>query len=331
LKGRYAVGERYGIQPAVMHSPINHPERYADAGRGVDRLGVGYTLGGCLAEYLLITEEVLEADCLVRLPSSDLAHAHVALGEPLSCVISAQEHHFHLVQDSPLARRRGMVGLQPGDLTVIVGAGAMGCMHVDLALASKLSALLVVDLVDERLQRVQSLFGGRAAASGTALHVANPSRGDVGAMVDELTDQGGAADVIVAAGSRAAIEQAQHWVGRGGVLNLFGGLKRGEDLVALDAGIIHYRETVVTGSTGGSPGDLAAALAYMAAGEIDAAAHVGMVGDLTHAVAFIQMLRRREMVGKAMVYPHRRSERMLAVKRWDAADEAAYLAVRNPA
>lgn len=38
LRGRYHVGERYVIQAAVDGAPINHRERYANCGRGIERL-----------------------------------------------------------------------------------------------------------------------------------------------------------------------------------------------------------------------------------------------------------------------------------------------------
>src|SRR3990172_6196785 len=134
LRHRYRPGERYVIQPAVDHAPINHRERYRDAGKGIDKIAVGYTLGGHLAEYILITEEVLAAGCLVPVPDPALPYAHAAMSEPFSCVISSQDHHLHLRQESPLSPRLAVKGIKSGGVTVIVGAGAMGRMHVDLAM-----------------------------------------------------------------------------------------------------------------------------------------------------------------------------------------------------
>ena len=87
-------------------------------------------------------------------------------------------------------------------------------------------------------------------------------------------------DVIVAVGSARVIEVVQSYVGRGGVLNLFGGLKKGEDVVGFDTGIIHYKEINVTGSSGGAPSDILRILELMVAGEIDAGNHITRIGDL---------------------------------------------------
>jgi threonine dehydrogenase-like Zn-dependent dehydrogenase len=85
---------------------------------------VGYTLGGHLSECVLISEEILAAGCLLPLPDATLAYARVALSEPFSCVISAQDHHVHLTQGNPLGPHGVVKGLKPGGVTVVWGAGA---------------------------------------------------------------------------------------------------------------------------------------------------------------------------------------------------------------
>jgi hypothetical protein len=64
----------------------------------------------------------------------------------------------------------------------------------------------------------------------------------------------------------------------------------------------------------------------MAAGEIDAAAHIGHVGDLEHAPELLSMAREGRVQGKAIVYPHRRIEAIRNVARWTADDDQRYLA-----
>ena len=56
LFDKYKPGDRYVIQPAVDHKPINYIERYDNKGLGVRKVAVGYILPGHLAEYILITE-----------------------------------------------------------------------------------------------------------------------------------------------------------------------------------------------------------------------------------------------------------------------------------
>jgi threonine dehydrogenase-like Zn-dependent dehydrogenase len=325
LKDRFHPGERYVIQPAVDHPPINHPERYRDGGRGVAKVAVGYTLPGHLAEYILITEETVAAGCLLPIRDPSFSFAHAALSEPLSCCVSAQDHHVHLVQETPLGPRQAVKGLKPGGVTVVIGAGTMGRMHVDLALSYRPRAILVADLVEARLELLKTLLGARASKVGIDLQLVNPRATDLNQRVNELTNYSGADDVIVAVGSKKAIESAQTLVGRGAVLDLFGGLKKGEDLIGLDTGIVHYKEINVTGSSGGSPWDIARTLELMTAGEIDAGRHITRIGDLEHAIEFLRMVMAQEIDGKAVVYPHRHSAAIRAVKSWSTQDEREYL------
>ncbi|MGA3325236.1 MAG: zinc-binding dehydrogenase [Terriglobia bacterium] len=325
LRARYCPGQRYVIQPAVDSAPINHRERYRDHARGVNKVAVGYTLGGHLAEYILISEEVLAAGCLLPLPDATLPYAHAALSEPFSCVISAQDHHLHLTQGNPLGPRGVVRGLKPGGVTVILGAGAMGRMHVALAMSYRPRAIVVADLVESRLELVMILFGSRAAALRVGLRTLNPAREDLQQVVNELTNYAGADDVIVAVGARQAIADGQSLLGRGAVLNLFGGLKKGEDTVGFDTSLVHYKEINITGSSGGSPWDVARTLELMAAREIDAGDHIARIGDLAHTAEFLQMIKAQAIDGKAVVYPHRPSSEILAVKSWTARDEKQWL------
>ncbi len=325
LCARYNPGERYVIQPAVDSSPINHRERYHDHARGINKVAVGYTLRGHLAEYVLISEEILAADCLLPVPDATLPYAHAALSEPFSCVISAQDHHVHLTQDHPLGPRGVVKGLKPGGVTVILGAGAMGRMHVALAMSYRPRAIVAADLMESRLEVVRRLFSPRAAELGIVLRTLNPASEDPRKVVDELTSYAGADDVNVADVARQVIADAQSLEGRGAVLNLFGGLKKGEDTVGFETSLVHYKEINITGSSGGSPWDVARTLDLMGAREIDAGDHIARIGDLAHAADFLEMIKAQAIDGKAVVYPHRPASQIRSVTSWTAQDERDYL------
>ena len=326
LHGRYQRGQRFAVQPAVDHAPMNDLERYGDKASAIEKIAVGYTLPGLLAEYVLIGEEVLAASCLVPLPVASLPAAHVAIAEPLSCVISSHAHHLHLAQRDTISPRTALTGLGRGSVVVVIGAGPMGRMHVDLALAARPQSLLVADVLDDRLSRLRELFSARAARLGVELVTVNSAREDLRGAVDAASEGLGADDVIVAVANGAAIEAAQHLLARNGVLNLFGGLPAGRTTVAIDGRLVHYREVNITGSSGGSPWDVMEALRLMADGEIDPGVHIAHVGDLEHAPQLLEMARVQAIDGKAVVYPHRRTSSLLAVARWDAEDERRYLA-----
>ncbi len=325
LASQYQVGQRFAIQPAVYHPPINWRERFRDNGRGLNKVSVGYTLPGHLAEYILITEEVMAGHCLLPCPQPPLPYAHAAIAEPFSCVISAQDHHLHLAQGDGLGPRREYRGLKQDGVTVVLGLGAMGRMHVDLAMSYLPRCIVGVDILEARVAKARQLYADRSRREGVDVLWVDGSTTDVPAFVNDLTGAAGADDVIIAVGSAQAIQQGQAVIGRGGVLNLFGGLKKGEDVLPFDTGLVHYKEIIITGSSGGLPWDMVRTLELMAQKRIDPASHITRIADLEHAVDIINQIRRREIDGKAVIYPHRRIAQMREVSRWTAEDEASYL------
>jgi L-iditol 2-dehydrogenase len=326
LAGTWAVGQRCAVQPAVDIAPINHLERYADHGRDVAKIAVGYSLPGLLAEYVLIGEEVLAAGCLLLLPDESLPAGHAAIAEPISCIISSHAHHMHLAQPDRAKARTATTGLKRGGVTVIVGAGPMGRMHVDLAIAARPRAIIASARREERLQWLHRTFGERAAAAGVELITVNAASGDLATTLHEVSGGAGADDLIVTAADGPLMESLQHLVARYGVLDLFAGLPPGSEIIGIDERFVHYQEINVTGSSGGGPWDIIETLRLMSAREIDAGAHIGHVGDLAHAPELLRMAREGQVQGKAIVYPHRRTEAILDVERWSAADEQRYLA-----
>lgn len=326
LRDRYAPGGRFAVQPAVDHAPIQHRERYRDQGRGVAKIAVGYSLPGLLAEYVLIGEEVLAAGCLLPLPDVDIPAGHAAIAEPISCVISSHAHHLHLSQPDRTQRRTATSGLRPGGVVVVIGTGPMGRMHVDLALAARPRVVIATARREERLAWLRSTFAARAEALGVELVLVNAAEADVAGVVDQISDGLGADDVIVTVADKDVIESAQHLLARYGVLDLFAGLPPGSELIAIDERFVHYQEINITGSSGGGPWDIIETLRLMAAGDIDAGAHIAHVGDLEHAPELLQMARQHRVEGKAIMYPHRRSPSIATVPRWDPDDEHRYLA-----
>ena len=326
LRDRYRPGSRFAVQPAVDIAPIQHRERYRDHGRGVAKIAVGYTLPGLLAEYILIGEEVLAAGCFLQLPDAALPAAHAAIAEPISCIISSHAHHVHLTQPDRTRPRIAVSGLLPSGVTVVIGAGPMGRIHVDLALAAGPRVIIATARRGDRLDWLRRTFGDRARQLGVHLELVDTSQADLAAVVERLSDGCGADDVIVTAADREVVEGAQRLLARYGVLDLFAGLPPGSEHVAIDARFVHYQEVNITGSSGGGPWDIIESLQLMAEGRIDAGAHIAHIGDLEHAPELLGMARRREVAGKAVVYPHRRSATISTVPRWDAEDEQRHLA-----
>lgn len=320
---KYPVGKRFAAQPAVDSAPINHRERYARHAEGMEKVAIGYSLPGHLAQYMLITEETIAADCLLPLPSDDIPYFAGALCEPLSCVISAQDRHLHISQQTPISPRAPKLGLRPRGICVIVGAGPMGQMHAEAALRFAPRHLIVLDIIPERLKQIKERLSDKARRADTTLHAELAKDGPE--LIKNVSHGKGADDIIAAVGSRKVQTECQQWLAKGGVLNLFGGLKRGEHVIELDTLRVHYDEIRLCGSSGGSPADVAEALRLVAENRFDPGAYLDMVGSLDQFPKAIEMVRDTATEGKIVLYPQIRSTELRRVKAWDRALENEFI------
>ncbi len=323
LTDQYRPGQRFAIQPAVDVAPINYRDRYTNSAEGMVKCAVGYTLGGNLAEYLLIQEEVLEGKCLLPLPDDALPYFAVSMAEPISCICSAQERQIHIHKASPNHPRVPKLGLLEGGTAVVVGAGPMGMMHAEMAIRYRPKSLIVADVIQERLDHAARLLGEKARAAGVELLAVHSD--DLAETVHRVSEGRGADDMILAVGINPVQQAALGLLGKGGVANLFGGLPRGKHILQLDAIAVHYDEIKLVGSSGGEPSDLMTALDAIAAGHIDAGNYVYGIGSLEHVPQVLRMIEDKKVDGKVIVYPHAQIEELQTVSHWDQADEIEYL------
>jgi threonine dehydrogenase-like Zn-dependent dehydrogenase len=320
VRDRFPVGRRYCIQPAVDHPPINHRERFRQHGEGMLKVAVGYCLPGHFAQYILVTEETIAAGCVLPIPDETMPLFAAALCEPISCAISGQDRH---IQKTPSSPREPRLGLLPGGVTLVVGAGPMGRMHAEAALRFKPRCIIVVDIAEARLQWVHDVLAARAKSVGVEIHALT---NDAGLELLKKVSHGlGADDIIVAVGVRDVQIKAQSWLARGGTLNLFGGLKKGEHIIDLDTLRVHYDDIRVVGSSGGSPADITETLRMVAAGEFDPGLHMTMVGSLDQAPRALEMVKKTETEGKIVLYPHIRSTPLTPATHWKRSDEQTFL------
>jgi len=323
LVGKYKPGQRFGIQPAVDVAPINHRERYANHAEGMKKCAVGYTLGGNLAEYLLIQEEVLQGQCLLPLPDASLPYFAVSMAEPISCVYSAQERQYHVFKKDPFAPREPMLGCLPGGTTVVIGAGSMGRMHLEMAMRFRPKHLLIADLIPERLEIARRTVGPKAAKLGINLVAVTGDK--LKETLIQLTGGSGADDIILAVGVQAVQQSALELLGKGGVANLFGGLPKGKNLLQVDAIRVHYDEIKLVGSSGGEPSDLKATLDALARKDIDPGNYVCGIGSLKHAPQVLKMIEEAKVDGKVILYPHAEIPELRFIDHWDGRQEEEFL------
>ncbi|MHC4394289.1 MAG: alcohol dehydrogenase catalytic domain-containing protein [Planctomycetota bacterium] len=323
LKDKYQAGQRYAIQPAVDVQPILHRQRYNNNTENMHKCAVGYTLGGHLAQYICIQQEVLAGQCLLPLPDNNMPYFTVSMAEPISCIYSAQQRNYHIIKDSPGTERKPQLGLLPGGVTVVIGAGAMGRMHAELALRFSPKVLIVSDLQQERLDKVVKNIGQKANSKNCKLVCVLPDKLET--AVTEQSNNRGADDIILAVGIQSVQQNALRLLAAGGVANLFGGLPRGKHILELDALAVHYQEVKLVGSSGGEPSDMVATLKTIADKEIDPGNYVAAVGSLDKVIDVLKMIKETKIDGKAILYPHIEQTPLQPVDYWDNQKEIEFL------
>jgi L-iditol 2-dehydrogenase len=181
-----------------------------------------------------------DADALVRIPGT-VSDEEASFAEPLACCIASLEK----------------CSVQAGDDVVVIGAGTMGLLHLQLAQA--VGARVIAVEPDERRRS----FALKMGAAASIYPDQNTAR-----QVRELTGGRGATAVIVAVGSVPAVESAFELVGPGGTVMLFAGTWP-PATIALDPNKIHYPQISVTGSVGGLMVDFERAMALLASQAIE--------------------------------------------------------------
>lgn len=208
------------------------------------KLALGHQLDGGLATHLRLPGRALEAGNVVRSTGS-LPAAQVALAEPLSCVVHGQ--------------RRTPV--EPGDVVLLLGAGAIGLLHLQVALRSGARAVVVSEPNPGR--RALAIRLG-------ATHVIDPARDSPSSVVADLTAGRGADCAIVCMGRPELIDEAFRAARKQGRVNLFAGFA-GDGTAVVHANLVHCKELQVGGSSDSTPGDYAVAVALIETGQVDVA------------------------------------------------------------
>lgn len=215
---------------------------------------IGYQFHGGFAEYMVVPSSAIRAGCVNSVPEN-LSLEQATLAEPLACAINAQE----------------LLDVGMGDSVVILGAGALGCMHADLARLRGALKILLVDIQPHRLEMARS-FSADVLIDG--------STENVSARVLAETDAIGATVVIVAAPSGEAQELALTLAAKQGRISFFGGLPKSKPCISFNANVVHYRELFIMGAYGSKPRHNRAALDLLAGGRLHVSSLIGMVVPL---------------------------------------------------
>jgi 2-desacetyl-2-hydroxyethyl bacteriochlorophyllide A dehydrogenase len=232
---RVRVGQRVIIDPIITCGACDSCER----GRPnlCRRAGLfGREVEGSLAEHVVLPERYLHP-----LPEG-LSLEAATLIETLATVRHSQER----------------VGISPADAVVVLGQGASGLLHTQLARLSGASPLVAVSRSQWKLD---------LARRGGATHVVQGAGQDVVDEVLGLTRGAGADVVIESTGVASLLRPAIDMLRPGGKLLVYG---IGHDPVeGLTTFPFYYKELTLYGSRGLMAADFEPAIRLVASGAID--------------------------------------------------------------
>ena len=208
---------------------------------------VGITRDGAFAEYVSVPARLV-------IPAPESAGFELlALVEPVACVVRA-------------ARK---AGVSFGQSVVILGAGPIGNLHIQMMRLVGAAPIIVVELSQER--------AAMARAAGADVVITDPAA--AGATVREWTGGRGADVVIESVGLPALYKQAFELIRPGGHVAAFG-LTGPDDTVAVNILDTILRENSIKGSVAGMGEDMHDALTLLSHGRFKVDAFTSAVYPL---------------------------------------------------
>lgn len=217
----YNVGDKVAIANVMpcksCHSCLTGRENAC-----LNRKAIGYEYNGGFAEYVLIPDIFVDGGNVVKLPEN-VSFEEGALIEPLACCI------------------RGMKNAGTGfnDTVLILGAGPIGLMHLQLAKIAGAKQVIVSEPINSRREKALKLGADR---------VVNPNEEDLSKIIMTMTDGIGADIIIMAIGVPAIVNSTIKLCRKGGTVNLFAGFA-GTGESTIEVNTIHYNEITLNGST----------------------------------------------------------------------------------
>jgi L-iditol 2-dehydrogenase len=197
----------------------------------------------------------------------EMSYEEAAFAEPLACCINGNQE----------------TNITVGDDVVIIGAGPIGLLHLQLA-KHQGARVIVSELIESRLEIAKEL-----GADDTVC----PAKEDAIERVKELTEGRGANAVIAAIGTPEVARIAIEMAGICGTVNFFAGTyPPGE--IPLDPNVVHYKQLVLTGSHDFTPHHFTTALKLMQYGIINVKPIISHVMPLEEIASAFDIVAERK-------------------------------------
>jgi 2-desacetyl-2-hydroxyethyl bacteriochlorophyllide A dehydrogenase len=232
---------------------------------------IGVHLDGAFAEFVAVP-----ASAVHRLPDGMTAQEG-AYVEPLACVLHGHER----------------AAVAPSRSVVVIGAGPMGLLHVQLARLRGAANVIAVELQAGR-RRMATALGADV--------VLDPASDDPVARVLGATSGRGADLVIEAVGSIATYELAFRMVRRGGTILAFGAAPSAATM-PFSPFDLYARELTLVGSYAATYGTYEDAIALIGSGRVEVDSTVSRVQPLEEIVTAIRSIETDPNVLKIQIRP----------------------------
>lgn len=263
--GKNVTGYSVGEKVAVANVIPCHTCSSCLSGREnacMNRLALGYQFDGGFAEYIKIPEVCIKDGNVIKL-LEDVSYTSGALIEPLACCI------------------RGMrnVGTGFNDTVLIIGAGPIGLMHLQLSKIAGASKVIVSEPIASRREKAITL--------GADI-VVDSKNEDLEKIIMNETDGLGVDVIIVAIGVPAIVNSTLKLCKKGGSVCLFAGFA-GTGECTVEVNTIHYNEINVCGSTAYKKED------YLEAAELVKTGRINLDEIATHTFSLDEFQEAYEM------------------------------------
>ncbi|NHN90067.1 zinc-dependent alcohol dehydrogenase [Acetobacter conturbans] len=233
---------------------------------------IGIHRDGGFAEYVMVP-----ARQIIKAPA-DVPLEVLALTEPVACVVRA-------------ARKSG-IGF--GQSVVVLGAGPIGNLHIQMMRLIGAAPVIAVELSSER--------AALALQAGADVVITQAS--NVLDIVKKETDGRGADVVIESIGSPALYAQSFELIRRGGHVAAFG-ITGPDDIVPLKILDTVLRENSIKGSVAGMGEDMYDALTLLTHGRFRVEPFIQSVVALSGIQAAFESLGKNPGILKVQIYPDR--------------------------
>ncbi len=285
---KYQAGDRFTVQPALgWQGKLDAP-------------GYSYRYIGGNSQYVIIPNEVMECNCLLKYDSD--VYFYGSLAEPVSCIVAGYHTNYH-TDNSTHLHTMGIV--EGGNTILMAAAGPMGLGAIDYAIHCdrKPSLLVVTDIDSDRLARAASIMTvEEAERCGVKLVYVNTNEVEnAHDYLMELSGGKGYDDAFVYAPVKPVIELADSVLGFDGCLNFFAGPTNPSFSAMFNFYNVHYGFTHICGNTGGNTADMIEAIEMMNDGRLNPTAMITHIGGLDSAIDTIMNLDKIPG-GKKLIY-----------------------------